>query len=398
LRLPSYRRLFIAYTLNELAFSIGSVALALLVYRRTGSAVGAMGYFLCSQFLPAVVSPALVVRLDRSDPRRVLTGLYAAEALLFAALAWIASHFSLAPALAIIVLDGWLAVSARAIARAATVQVTRPAGLLREGNALANTSFSVCFTVGPAIGAALVAAASTSTALLIDAGAFAAMVAVLGTAEGLSTGGVAGERWSRLSGAFTYIRENRAVGWLFLVQALALLFFTISIPVEVVFVHRSLHRGAAAYGALLSSWGAGTVVGSGVFARWRATTPAVLIASGSAALALGFGLMALAPSLGLALGGAAAAGIGNGVEAVAARTALQEQIDGTWMALMMSFNESMALVVPGAGILLGGGITALAGPRPALAAAAAGSLLVAMLSWLALRPGSEALTVARSEP
>src|ERR1039457_2482315 len=74
LRLPAYRRLLAAYTLNELAWSVGSLALAVLVYRRTGSAVGAMAFFLCSQFFPALISPAVVARLDqraRSEERPV---------------------------------------------------------------------------------------------------------------------------------------------------------------------------------------------------------------------------------------------------------------------------------------------------------------------------------------
>ncbi len=61
----------------------------------------------------------------------------------------------------------------------------------------------------------------------------------------------------------------------------------------------------------------------------------------------------------MAIVGAAIAGIGNGVETVAARTALQEEVEDRWMALMMALNESLFQSVPGAGILLGGAITAL---------------------------------------
>ena len=43
LKLPAFRRLFAAYSLNELAWAFGSLALAVLVYRRTGSALGADG-------------------------------------------------------------------------------------------------------------------------------------------------------------------------------------------------------------------------------------------------------------------------------------------------------------------------------------------------------------------
>jgi predicted MFS family arabinose efflux permease len=48
------------------------------------------------------------------------------------------------------------------------------------------------------------------------------------------------------------------------------------------------------------------------------------------------------------------------------------------MALIIGLNESIFVAFPGAGIVLGGGIAALAGPRYALGAAAAGSLAIAL--------------------
>jgi MFS family permease len=115
-----------------------------------------------------------------------------------------------------------------------------------------------------------------------------------------------------------------------------------------------------------------------------------LIVIGAAALGIGFVVMAVAPTLAIAIAGAAFAGIGNGVEAVAARTALQEETEERWMALMMSLNESLFQSVPGAGILLGGAITALGSPRTALAIAGAGSLVVTVAAWFALAPLSMA--------
>ena len=64
----------------------------------------------------------------------------------------------------------------------------------------------------------------------------------------------------------------------------------------------------------------------------------------------------------------------------------------SWMAVMMSVNESMFQLIPGLGILLGGAIAALAGPRVALGVAGLGSLVVMVAVWVALRPG-----VLRSE-
>jgi hypothetical protein len=164
------------------------------------------------------------------------------------------------------------------------------------------------------------------------------------------------------------------------------LFFTISVPVEVVFAQHTLHAGAAGYGGLLSAWGGGAVAGAAVYARWRGLPSRELIVLGAAALGAGFLVMAVSPTIAVALVGAAVAGVGNGIEAVAARTALQELVEERWMALMMSLNDSLFQCVPGAGILLGGALTALGSPRTALAVAGVGSLLVTGVAWFALAP------------
>ena len=96
--------------------------------------------------------------------------------------------------------------------------------------------------------------------------------------------------------------------------------------------------------------------------------------------------MATAPSLAPALIGAAAAGCGNGIEAVAARTSLQEIVEEQWMARIMSLNESMFQAVPGVGIILGGLLAGLANARVALAVAGWGALLVTAAAWALLAP------------
>lgn len=387
LKLPGYRRLLVAYTLNELAYSIGSLALAVLVYRRTGSALGAAAFFLCAQFVPALISPAVVARIDQRDPRTILSVLYGLEALAFASLAAVASNFSLVPLLVLAVIDGVLALSARALSRAITVAVTSPAGLLREGNALNNAAFSVCFMAGPAIGAVIASSGGTVAALLTNSGLFVVIALTLATASGLPK--AVGEKSAtagRLRAAIGHAARRPAIRALLGLQAVALLFFTISVPVEVVFALHALHVGQGGYGALLSTWGGGTVAGSAVYARWRGWPPRVLISLGAGALGAGFLVMSAAPGLAVALVGAAIAGLGNGIEAVAARTTLQEHIEERWMAMMMSLNESMYQAVPGVGIVIGGALAALATPRFALAVAGVGSLLVTAVAWMVLTP------------
>ena len=386
LRIPAYRRLLAAYALNELAFMIGSVALALLVYGRTGSAVEATAFFLCAQFVPALISPMTVARLDQLPARTVLPVLHGFEALIFVVLAWVAgSHFSVVAVLALAFLDGIVALTARALTRAATVSVTQPVGLLREGNAVSNAAFSICFMFGPGLGGALVAAGSTSLALLVNAAVFGVIALTLATARGLPKAApVRARARGRVRAALAYVRATPPIGRLMLLQAFAVLFFTISVPVEVVFAQHSLHAGAAGYGGMMSAWGLGAVVGAAIYARWRRRPNRELIVGGAACLAVGFPVMAAAPTLAVAIVGAALAGVGNGVESVAVRTALQEEVEEQWMALMMSLYEALFQSVPGAGILIGGAITALWSPRAALAVAGAGALAITVSAWFAL--------------
>jgi predicted MFS family arabinose efflux permease len=388
LQLPTYRRLLAAYGLNELAWSVGTLALAVLVYRRTGSALGSTAFFLCSLVIPAFLSPLAVSRVDQRAPRRILPVLYAVEAVLFGVLAWMVAHFSLVPVLALALADGIVALVGRVLARTATVDVLRPADLLQEGNALSNAVFSVCFMAGPAIGGVVVAAGGTVAALLVNCGLFAAVSVVLVTAVGLPSEAHEQEPSAgRLRAALTHVRQNYAQRWLLLLQLGGLIAFTISIPVEVVYAQKSLHAGAAGYGALLSGWGVGAMIGSAVYARWRRRSVRTLMALSGVVLTLGFTLMASASSIVLAVVGAGLGGVGNGIGSVAARTALQEHTSQRWMAMVMSLNEAIGQAAPGVGILLGGVITALANPRVALAIAGAGSLAFTIAVWVVLRPG-----------
>jgi hypothetical protein len=395
LKIPAFRRLLAAYTLNELAFMVGSLTLALLVYRRTGSALGAAGFFLSAQFVPALISPLAVARLEGRSPRLVLPALYWFEALVFLALAWVSMHFSLVLVLVLALIDGLAALTARALARAATVSVTSAAGLLREGNAVANAGFSVCFMLGPAIGGAVVAAGGTSTALIADGCLFGVIGLTLATATGLPKPAPSrAPAKGRVRAAIEYARQRVVIRRLVLLQIFGVLFFTISVPVEVVFAEHSLHAGSGGYGALLSAWGAGAIAGAAIYARWRELPSRSLIVIGAASLGIGFLVMAVAPTLAVAIIGAAFAGIGNGVEAVAARTALQEETEERWMALMMSFNEALFQSVPGVGIVIGGAITALGSPRAALAVAGAGSLAITAAAWFTL----DSLRMTRPPP
>ena len=385
LRVTAFRRLLLAYVLNELAWSVGTLALSVLVFRRTGSAIGSTAFFLCSQFLPALLSPALVVRLDRIVPRRILPALYLLEGVLFGVLAYLTHHFVLIPVLALALADGVVAATARSLSTAARTEILKERDMLQEGNALSGFGFSGAFMLGPVIGGAVVAAGGTIAALLVNCGLFVTIAFFLAITALPGASAEPGSVWDRLGSGIAHVRSDPVLGRLLLMQAVGLCIFTITVPVEVVYAQHALNAGAGGYGLLMGLWGGGAVAGSVVFARFRRRSAPLLISCSAVSLAVGFAVMTFAPSLVVALCGAAVAGAGNSVEWVAWRTAVQERTPNRWMALIMSLTDSMSMLAPGVGIVLGGVIAQLASSRAAFGVAAAGSLVFAVAVPFAFR-------------
>ena len=134
LAIRPFRRLLLTYGVNWLGNWLGQIALTVILFRKTGSplAVAALwGLWTC---VPALVTPALVARLDTLRSDRFLSALFGAEALLFVALGFAANRVGIVSVLALAAIDGVFAVTARALAKATVVASMRPRGLLREGN------------------------------------------------------------------------------------------------------------------------------------------------------------------------------------------------------------------------------------------------------------------------
>src|SRR4051794_3987674 len=186
LRVPGFRTLAAGYSINELGNWLGDIALAVLVFDQTGSALATALLFVGMRFVPALVAPAIVARTEGLRPRASLPLLYGADAAVFAVLAIIAAgHFSLAAVVILGAADGTLALAARALTRSTASALLSPHGLLRRGNALFNFGFTAAGALGPAIGGLVTAQAGPSTALALDAASFALVALVIGLSRAL---------------------------------------------------------------------------------------------------------------------------------------------------------------------------------------------------------------------
>ena len=61
----------------------------------------------------------------------------------------------------------------------------------------------------------------------------------------------------RLREGLAYVRGTPVLFRLLAMQALAFVFFTLVLPIEIVYAKETLDAGDSGYGALLSSWGVG---------------------------------------------------------------------------------------------------------------------------------------------
>jgi MFS family permease len=381
LRRAGFRRLALSYAVNELGDWLGIVALSVLVFDQTGSALASAALFLGTGFVPALLTPLLVVRAERGRARVTLPLIYCGETVVFAALAVSAAHFSLPVVVALAALDGVLALTARSLTRAVAASMLEPSGELRAGNAILNVAFTGGAAIGPALGGLLVAGSGVQTALLLDAASFFLVALILFTGGPLPKAEPEPGRFrQRLAAGISYISDRPLLRRLILAQAVAFLFFAAVIPVEVIYAKDTLDAGDSGYGALLASWGAGMVIGGIAFALLRRAPLGYLLLVSTITIGAAYLGMAAAPSLAVACGAAAVGGTGNGVQWVALISAVQELTSERMQARVVSVVESAGAVMPGIGYLVGGVVAAAYDPRAAFAVAGVGVLAVVAVS------------------
>lgn len=364
LRRPLFRRLAASYAINELGDWMGLIALSVLVYDETGSALATAALFIGTGFLPALFAPILVAKVELPSPRIALPILYCAEAAAFGVLALLATNFSLPLVVAVAAIDGALMLAGRSLTRAVAASLLEPAGELRAGNAILNVAFTGGAAVGPALAGVVVAAFGVQTALLLDALSFYAIAWILFTAGTMPRAEPdPGHMRERVRAGLAYIREKTTLRHLLIAQGAAIVFFSAVIPVEVVFAKETLGVGDSGYGVMLASWGLGMVLGSFVFAAVRRASLAYLLLFSTLGVGFGYLGMAAAPTLAWACAASALGGTGNGVQWVATVSAVQELTVAGMQARVMSVLESIGAATPGLGFALGGAIAALVDPR-----------------------------------
>lgn len=387
LRHPQFRALAVTYGLSEIVDWLTTVALAVLVFDATHSAVATTVLFVASKFLPAFVAPACTARIDSVAPRRSLPVLYVVQALAFGAMTLVGQNIAGVVVLAAVA--GGAALVSRALVRASVTAVLTDPAELRQGNALMNVVFSTVFAIGPAVAGAAVAGAGAGLSLIVGAavvlwmGLYASLspLPMLATSEEEAADGW----WTKLGRAISHVRQEPTLVRLFSTQSLLLVFFTMLAPIEVVYARQDLGTTATGFGALMASWGIGAVAGSAVYTRIAARGPMTVALGSAATMGVSYFGMGVAATVPVACTFAIIGGLGNGMQWIAFVTAVQERTPEVLQARAMALVESLGAAVPGLGFALGGAIAAAASARAAYVIAGIGILAVVSLAAVVAR-------------
>jgi hypothetical protein len=263
-----------------------------------------------------------------------------------------------------------------------------------------NIGSTAAAAAGPALGGTIVALASVETALTVDAASFAFAAAFLAFGPALPRGhGSGAPTLERLRDALRHVSAHPLLRVLVVSEAVAFVFLSLVIPIEVIYAKESLEAGDFGYGALLATWGAGMVAGGLAFAAAARVPLAGLLAASTLAVAAAYLAMAGAQSLTLACAASLVGGAGNGVHWVAAMTAAQVLAGRAYQVRVIAVLESIGAAMPGIGFALGGVLTSFSSARTTFLAAGLGVLatlaLALPLAAAATRPRSAAAVTGK---
>ncbi len=197
----------------------------------------------------------------------------------------------------------------------------------------------------------MVAAFGVQSALLLDAASFYVIGWILLTAKPLPQPEPDGEAGmaERVRAGLGYIRRNPTLRRLLAAEAGALIFFSVVVPVEVIYAKETLGVGATDTASCSPAGASGwSLAASSSQALRRASLPVLLFFS-TVAIGAGYLGMAAAPALAVACAASAIGGLGNGIQWVAVISAVQELTAPTMQARVLGTLESSASATPGLG-------------------------------------------------
>jgi MFS family permease len=353
------------------------VVLSLRVHDLTGSGFAVAAVF-ATLMAPVVLLAPLAGRLvDRTETRRLLLAVSAAQALVAGALVFAGG---LPAILALTTLLGAGAALAGP-AEASLVPVAAGAhdtAALSRANGWVESARYAGFTLGPLAASVLTATGGTRLGLAANAVSFACVAAAAALLRVRRPAAPAAH--TRVGGGLALLARDRVLRVSVAAAVAGLLFISASMTVEVFYVRDVVGASGAGFALVFVAWTGGMVAGALKLAP--RVQGGMLAAGGLAALALqGAGMAAAAcwPVLLWVMAGYLAGGVGHGIKNVLLRTLIQERIPAAAHGrAFAAYNGARNTAELGA-LALGGVALGLFGAQTALLLAGLGPVAAGLI-------------------
>jgi predicted MFS family arabinose efflux permease len=350
-----------------------------------GRPATAVGGLLLAEVVPAFLGPMLGALADRLDRRRTMIACELGQALVYAAIAiWLPPYVGILALVGVATLLSRMFSSASKSAIASLVERDQ----LMSANALINTVFNLQVALGPALGGVLVATTGSRLAISIDAASFLLSALIM-----LRLPRIPPAVTEAAGGLLAETREGLVYVWrdpllrVLAISMFAFVAFAALDNITVVFLVRDvLHHGSLAYGAAMSAFGIGMIIGAlGLVRRWSAVHPATIVAVGMLFTGAGNLLVGLSPAIGFVMAFQLLGGVGNGIQLVGEDTLVQRHVPEHLMGRAFAAIATSIFLGQMLTYALGGIFVDATSPRTALVVSGIAVFAVAAWVWPALR-------------
>ncbi len=360
---------------------VALIALVLHANETQGAGIGVAATFIALWTPTALLAGHVGLLIDRFETTRLLTLASIAQAIVAFGLAF-ATPFGLLLLLTALLGVGVAISQSAEFALIPSVSAGRS---LQSANGTVETARYIGFAVGPLVGGALAGIGGVKLAMLVDAATFVVVAAVALALRVQRQPSVDDGTPRRARDGVMFLVEDRLLALTIAVATTSLIFISISIPADVVYVQDVLGVEDIGYGLVTAAWMLGMAVGANFISR-RIALPCLATAGFVAVAVQGTGV-ALAPIFlvfWVMVVCYLVGGVGHGVKNVAFRSLIHERIPferhGRAFAAYNGLRNTAELVA----LVAGGLLVASLGARATLFLAG-GVSAVAGLAGLALR-------------
>jgi MFS family permease len=377
LRMPEFRAMFVSQALSLLGDQMARLAIALLVYERTGSAFAASATYGCSFLSWLVGGPILSALADRHRRRRIMVVSDVARGLLVALL--LVPHPPLWLVFTVLLAVGLLAPPFES-ARSAILPDIVSGEAYATANTLINTTIQAAQVGGFFLGGVLVALVSPRGALAIDVATFALSAIVLRVAvRDRPAAAVAKTKlFADVVEGFSFVAHEPLLRTLLAYGVLASVAAIVPEGLAVA-VASDDGNGAVAAGVLTAALPLGYVVASVAILRVPAERRIGLLPPLALLLCVPLLLTPVVPGTTLTALLWFVAGLGTCVQLIAS-VAYVAATPAAFRGRAFGIASTMLMIGQGAALLVAGAVAEVAGSRAVVAGAAALVLVVVLVT------------------